>query len=50
MNELKRVKNLTIDDKLLYYKWLLDHIAEAEENAPWMNGEKIYKCTLKLTT
>lgn len=31
MNDLKQVKRLTIDDKLMHYRWLVDHITKKNE-------------------
>lgn len=50
INDLKRVKMFRVDDKVMHYKWLAGHIAEDDENAPWVNGESIYRHTLKFNT
>lgn len=49
MNNLRRVKKLTIDDKSIYHRWLACHIAEVGKNGSWVNGATIYKHSLKFT-
>lgn len=50
MNDLKQVKILNMDDKVMHYIWLECHIAEVGDNALWINGTVIYKHSLKDTT
>lgn len=47
---MKQVKKLTVDYKLVHYRWLIDHITKNEENAPWVNREDICKHSLKFST
>lgn len=49
MKDLKRVKKLSINDKVIPYKWLVDHIAKSRKNAVWVDGSMIYKHTWKFT-
>lgn len=41
------MKKLTTDDMGTQYRWLVSDIAKVGENAPWVNGETIYKPNLK---
>lgn len=50
MNYLKQVKKLTVDNKLMHYRWLTDHIAKNGENEWWFNGATIYEYTLNFKT
>lgn len=43
INDLKWMKKFIVDDKLIHYRWLANHIVENEENVQWDNGAKIYK-------
>lgn len=49
MNDLKRVTMLSVDDKMMHYRWVASHITEAGENFPYINESAIYKHTLKYT-
>lgn len=49
MNQLKRVKKLSIIGKCIHYGWLVGNIVEAGENVPLVNTTSIYKHSLKFT-
>lgn len=44
---LKKVKKFSTNNKVMNYNWLGNHIIEAGENVVWVNGEIIFKHTLK---
>lgn len=47
MAYLKKVKQLILEYKLMHFKWLAYHIAEAKEKFKWVaNSISIYKHTL----
>lgn len=50
MLELRKVKMLSMEVKLMHYKWLADHIIEVNERTDWVIGATIYKPTLSLTS
>lgn len=43
INDLRRVKKLTTDDKTMQYRWLVDHITEVGENVIWVNKAAFIK-------
>lgn len=43
MNDLRKVKKLAINDKLMHYKWLEYHIVEVGDRVAWISGKTIYK-------
>lgn len=48
MLDLRNMKKLLVDKRVLHYIWLVDDIIEAQENAPWFTKAlKIYNKTLK---
>lgn len=47
MNDLKRFKILNVNNKLMHHRSLAGQIIENSRNAPWVNGESIYKLTVK---
>lgn len=47
INDLKQVNQLTVDEKLMHYRQLANHITVNRENALWVNKASIYNHTLK---